>query len=207
VRGRRAMDIGLDRFTAKWNFDGFGMLHPNVRLAVGPIAMVIVFSAYWFLGYTPKQQVLLSVQAQQRELQGKLAEVRSVVSNLPQFQEEVENLQGQLTVALKQLPIGRELPSLLTDISSLGLQSGLEIGLFEPQNEKPRTFYAEVPISLEFEGEYHATATFFGKIARLSRIVNVNDISMKIKQASIDSTRLSVKGTITTFRFIEGGGA
>jgi len=202
------MELGLNQVLAKLNLDGFGALNQNIRLAIGPIAVVIIVALYWMLGYVPKQDTLAGVQKQQRELQGKLAEVRSIVGNLPGFQEEVKDMEVQLNIALKQLPVGRELPSLLTDISTLGQQSGLEIGLFEPKPERQQSFYAEVPIALKFEGGYHSAAIFFGKLAQLPRIVNVNDIQMNVvkgKEAGV--ARLSVNGTITTFRFLEGGGA
>ena len=146
-------------------------------------------------------------QGQKQEMQRKLSEVKSIAGNLPAFQKEVADLEMQLTEALKQLPVGSELPTLLSDISSLGLESGLDIGLFEPRAEVINSFYAEVPIDLEFEGGYHSTAIFFGKLASLPRIVNVNGIEMKIKKEDEDATLLQVKGTITTFRFLEGGGA
>ncbi len=140
-------------------------------------------------------------------MQRELSEVKSIAGNLPAFQAEVDILERQLKMALKQLPVGSELPSLLSDISILGLESGLDIGLFEPRPEVTHSFYAEVPIDLEFEGGYHSTATFFGKLASLPRIVNVNGIEMTIKRENEEKTVLEVKGTITTFRFLEGGGA
>ncbi len=204
------MDLGLDKFDKLLtgvNLDGFGKLPANIRLVIGPIAMAVIFGLYWSFAYAPAQEEIAKLQSNKRETQRKLDEVKSIAGNLPGFQQEVADLEVQLHEALRQLPVSSELPALLTDISALGLQSGLEIGLFEPRNERKVGFYAEVPIALEFEGGYHATAIFFGKLAELPRIVNVNNLSMKIKGESNEGTVLAVKGTITTFRFLEGDGA
>ena len=56
---------------------------------------------------------------------------------------------------LRQLPNEKELEVLLTDISNLGKKSGIEIKSFKRLEEVPHDFYAEVPISIELEGEYH----------------------------------------------------
>ena len=57
-----------------------------------------------------------------------------------------------LELALRRLPNEKELPVLLTNMSSLGKKSGLEIRYFRPAEEINRGFYAEVPIHIEFVG-------------------------------------------------------
>jgi type IV pilus assembly protein PilO len=197
----------LNKLLSQINLDAFGKLPSHARLAVGPLVFLLLCAAYWGTLYKGEQEKLVVQQGQKQEMQRKLSEVKSIAGNLPAFQKEVADLEIQLTEALKQLPVGSELPRLLSDISSLGLESGLDIGLFEPRAEVINSFYAEVPIDLEFEGGYHSTAIFFGKLASLPRIVNVNGIEMKIKKEDENATLLQVKGTITTFRFLEGGGA
>jgi len=201
------MDLALDKLLSKVNLDGFGKLPTNARLAIGPIVMVVIFGLYWSFGYAPAQEEIVQLQSQQRETQRKLAEVKAIAGNLPAFQQEVEELEDRLAQALKQLPVSSELPALLTDISSLGMQSGLDISLFEPLKERAHSFYSEVPIALEFDGGYHSAAIFFAKLANLPRIVNVNGLSMKVKKGTKEGTTLRVEGTITTFRFLEGGEA
>ena len=61
----------------------------------------------------------------------------------------------RLTLALRQLPDSKELPVLLTDVTSLGKNAGLEFKAFRPRPEIQRDFYAEVPIEIEFTGRFH----------------------------------------------------
>ena len=77
----------------------------------------------------------------------------------------------------------------------------------EKGEEVQRTFYAEVPIEIEFTGGYHNIADFFARIAQLPRIVNVSQLEMKIDEQGAERTVLRVEGEATTFRFLERGAA
>ena len=92
---------------------------------------------------------------------------------------------------------------LLTDITSLGKNAGLEFKAFRPKEEVRRDFYAEVPIDIEFTGDFHDTAAFFDEISRLPRIVNVGSLDVVISTENSLDTVLQVKGNATTFRFLD----
>jgi type IV pilus assembly protein PilO len=92
---------------------------------------------------------------------------------------------------------------LLTNINSLGKKSGLEIKTFRPTSEIDRGFFAEVPIELEFFGAYHDIGIFFDRIARLSRIVNVTELDMKLSSYRGETPQLEVSGIATTFKFVD----
>ena len=79
---------------------------------------------------------------------------------------------------LRQLPNKTEVADLLVDISQTGLASGLEFELFKPQNESPREFYAELPISIRVIGKFHEFGNFVSGLAALPRIVTLHDISI-----------------------------
>jgi type IV pilus assembly protein PilO len=126
-----------------------------------------------------------------------------VAANEQAVRDEIAALEKKLTVALRQLPDSKELPVLLTDVTSLGKNAGLEFRAFRPQQEIRKAFYAEVPIDIEFSGNFHDIATFFDQLARLPRIVNISELEMSIKKETSTSTLLAVEGKATTFRFVE----
>jgi len=102
--------------------------------------------------------------------------------------------------AVKKLPEKKEIPSLLSSISQSGRDAGLEFLLFEPRGEQIKEFYAEIPVSIIVTGNYHKTALFFDKVARLHRIVNVDNIKMI---AAKGSGELRTSCTAVTYRFVE----
>jgi type IV pilus assembly protein PilO len=76
----------------------------------------------------------------------------------------------------------------------------MEFLLFEPKAEVPRDFYAEIPVAMNIRGDYHNLAVFFDKVARLSRIVNINDISITPGK---EARELSTACTAVTYKFVE----
>ncbi len=162
----------------------------------------LVAGGYFLMVYRDTSTRLEKMRAQEFELQRRLSEVRSVAANLHEFEEEIARLELKLSKVLRQLPDNKELEVLLTDISNLGKKSGIEIKSFKRKEEIEHGFYAEVPIAIELEGEYHDVASFFDMLAKLPRIVNMGTLKIKVASENLEKTRLRVEGTATTYRFI-----
>jgi type IV pilus assembly protein PilO len=201
-----AVQLGLDQVQAQ--LERFAQLPKPYRMAALPVLLALVLGGYAYGFYLPARAQLVTVEHQEQDLQRKVSEVRAIVGNLAAFQKELGDLEQKLKLALRQLPDSKELPVLLTDISSLGKDAGLEFKLFRPKDEITRDFYAEVPIEVEFSGSYHDIARFFDKVSKLPRIVDISRLHIALAdQKSLESPRLVVKGEATTFRFIEGAAA
>ena len=177
---------------------------PNgVRALILVGVAVVVLCIYGFTLYSGVSKKSKALEAQLAQIQSKIAESRAVASNLKSFEGKQQELKAELEIALRRLPNEKELPVLLTNMSSLGKKSGLEIRSFRPEQEVNRGFYAEVPISIEFVGRYHEAGIFFDRLSRLSRIVNISELSMSIDDPKDHIPTLKVKGTATTFRFVD----
>ena len=177
-------------------------LPPAARYGAMAAVVMLVAMGYFVLVYRDASQRLDNLRAQELDLERRLSEVRSVAANLQDFEEEIGRLELKLSGVLRQLPDKKELEVLLTDISNLGKQSGIEIKSFKRKDEIDHGFYAEVPIDIELEGEYHDVAHFFDMLGRLPRIVNMGSIKAKVANENLEATRLKVDGTATTYRFV-----
>ncbi len=194
-------DLNIEDFQAQ--LDQLAKLPQPVRQAAPFVAVVLVLAAYGFLLFQPANEKLAALGEQEKAKQIELAKAESVAKNLPTFEAELASLEDDLKVALRQLPDSKEIPGLLTDISTLGKNAGLDIKSFRPLPEVSRGFYAEVPLEISFSGTFHQTVRFFDLIAKLPRIVNVGELRMTIDAEDSDQTRLAVSGKATTFRFME----
>lgn len=174
------------------------------RVGMLPAIAVLVLAVYGYFFYLPVSGQIDAARQQRFQLQRKLSEVRMAAANEDAVKDEIALLQRKLAAALKELPDKKELPVLLTDITSIGKSAGLDFKAFRPRDEVSRTFYAEVPIDIEFTGGFHDVATFFDQVSRLPRIVNIGKLEIAIDHESSQNTTLMVKGEATTFRFIEG---
>ena len=179
-----------------------GRLPRVQRLGGVAILYVILVVIFWFLIYAPKMETLGQFQAQQVELKSKKAEVQRRAEDKEAFEKELEDLTAQLKQALRQLPDQREIPDLLSRISTVARRIGLEMRKFLPRDEFVREYHADVPVQIEIVGSYHEVAMFFDRLSKLSRIVYVQDVEMTDPKESGGKVQLTVSGTLTTFRFL-----
>ena len=184
------------------NIDKVLKLPKAIRMGVLAGIGVLICAGYFFGFYQDSSQELDRLRSEEANLQRKLSEVRLVAGNIDAFETEITQLKVKLKKALRQLPNEKQLEVLLTDISNLGKTAGVEIRSFQRQPEIFHDFYAEVPISIQLDGEYHDIGKFFELLAKLKRIVNMESIKILVGTESIESTRLKVSGIATTFRFI-----
>lgn len=182
--------------------DQIAKLPAAARAGILAVIVLLLAGGYFFLVYQDASDNLAVLRARELELQRKLSEVRSIAANIGEFEEEIAELEIRLQKVLRQLPDDKELEVVLSDISNLGKTAGIEIKSFQRRDEVVHGFYAEVPISLEIEGEFHDIARFFDMLARLPRIVNMGAVDMKVASESLEGTVLRVSGTATTFRFV-----
>lgn len=167
-----------------------------ITLAVEALLLV------WFV-YRPKYQELDGLNTQLSTLQNEIDEKTRIANNLPRLQREYDQLNMELAQALTELPNSKEIPSLLTNITALGKDAGLDFLVFRPKPESPKDFYAEVPVDITVSGSFHSVANFFAAVANLPRIVNITNVSFTdIKNVN---NRMMTKVTClaTTFRFLD----
>jgi type IV pilus assembly protein PilO len=182
--------------------DQIAKLPKGARMAIIFGIAALVAGGYYFGMYQAANTQLRQLHAKELELQRKLSEVRSIAANIGAFEQEINDLELQLNAALRQLPNEQQLEVLLTDISNLGKTAGVEIRSFKRDKERVHDFYAEVPIDIELEGNYHDIARFFDLLSKLPRIVNMGALSLSVESESAAETRLKVSGTATAFRFV-----
>jgi type IV pilus assembly protein PilO len=166
------------------------------KVALLALLLLIVSGAIFYLLYQPRMKELNPLQSRLEELQKQVTENRRIANNLPRYKAEYEQLKKDLDSALTELPNQKEIPSLLTSISSQGKGAGLDFLLFRPKPEVPKDFYAEVPVDIAVSGTFYNVADFFVAVANLPRIVNINNVAG-------GRTTLKVNCLATTFRFLE----
>lgn len=172
----------------------------RIGLFCGTILLLVVAFIYFL--YLPKVEDIKKTEDQIVQLKQKLNQVKIRARKLEALEEEHAMVDVQFKEALRLLPDSKEIPSLLTTLSRLGADASLDIRHVRLQQDRPKDFYMEIPVSLEVSGPYHNVAVFFDKVGRMERIVNILNVSMRPTQAR--STTLVTKCDAVTYRF-KGG--
>lgn len=177
-------------------------LTARMRLAAYVGGALLLGLIYWNFFYSPMSTTLRDRTARLEDLEAQHAKKTRMAAQLESLRKEVKELDAKLKEAIAQLPDQKEIPDLLSTVSSLGRESGLEIILFRQRPEVLQDFYAEVPVEMLMRGTYVQLTEFFGKVGKLNRIVNVKDIAMKSPAVSEGRVVLSTSCSAVTFRFL-----
>jgi type IV pilus assembly protein PilO len=187
-------------------FEKLEKLSKIQRIFIFGGTLLLIIGVFGYFMYFPKMKELQKLGSEYQELEKKLATAKKTAKDLPKLQEEMNNAEAQLKVVMKALPETKEIPTLLESISLSGQEAGLEFVLFQPGNEQNKSFYAEIPVSIQISGKYHNVAIFFDKVARLPRIVNIQDINMR-PDPTKKNNELVTTCTAVTYKFLDAKAA
>lgn len=180
-------------------FEKIERIKKSYRILVFLLTIFVLAALFVYFVYLPKTGEISNITDDISHLKQRLVVAKKRAKNLAKFEEEQARVDARFREALKLLPNEREIPSLLGTVSQLGRESDLEFQLFSPQKENSQDFYIEIPVAIEVNGNYHNVATFFSKVGRMERIVNILDVSMKPEKEL--STDLKTRCTAVTYRF------
>jgi type IV pilus assembly protein PilO len=173
------------------------------KIAILFLILLLEGVAFFYLFQQPKYQQFKALQSQLNDLQNQIQENRKVADNLPRLKKEYEQLQRELEAALTELPNQKEIPTLLTSITTLGKGAGLDFLLFRPKAEEPKDFYSAVPVDIVVSGSFYNVANFFVAVGNLPRIVNINNVAVSDIRDAGGRSMMKVTCLATTFRFLE----
>jgi type IV pilus assembly protein PilO len=177
---------------------------PN-KQKIGILVLILCLEAaalVYFL-YLPRHKELNTLRTQLTKLQAEVDEKTRIANNLPKLKKEYDDLTVELERALTELPNSKEIPSLLTSITSLGKNAGLDFLTFKPKPEVPKDFYAEVPVDIVVYGSYFSVANFYAAVANLPRIVNITNVDFAEVKNANNRMMTKVNCLATTFRFLD----
>lgn len=168
-------------------------------------SLVFLGFIFWQYIYSPLANNVTKLETTVENLRSDKANEQRLVKNLVKVKKAVKELDQHLSKAILELPNKGEIPDLLTSISNLAKESGLDVKTFRPRPESLEDFYAQIPVHLQVSGSYHQVASFFDEVGRMDRIVNISEIVIKDPSILKGSTKADIDATCvaTTFRYLE----
>ena len=161
---------------------------------------VLLVGPFVYFSFLPKISNINVLKKEHTTLEARLATAKAKANRLGYYQDKLKEAELEFKIVMKKLPEKKEIPALLSSVSQSGRDAGLEFLLFQPEPEQNKDFYAEIPVSIKVTGNYHNVALFFDKVARLSRIVNIDDIKMA---STTGNMNLITSCKAVTYRFVE----
>src|ERR1700758_38325 len=171
-------------------------------LAVAITVVLVVAGVY----------VPVSPVAQERDEFDKAVRQRSQlnqeVTQLQVYRQRYGELKSQMDALSKQLetlktivPEEKEADEFIRLIQGAASASNVQIRSLKAQAIVPKEYHYEMPFEIQADGPYFNVLDFFGRLGRLSRIINVGDLAFDAPENS-KGTKYPVRpGTTVTGTF------
>jgi len=175
-------------------------LAPRLATLVG-LFILILAGGWWFL-WNEQLETLTAREQEEVKLKDEFIAKKTQAANLDLYRQQLNEIDRSFGALLRQLPSKSEIEALLVEVNQSGMGRGLQFELFKPNQEIVKDFYAELPINVKLTGQYHDFGAFAADIARLSRIVTLNNISITGSAQAKDGA-LAMDAVAKTFRYLD----
>ena len=175
-------------------------LAPRVAALVGFFALLL--AAGWWFFWSDQLATLEQRQQEESALKEEFVNKKTQAVNRESYERQLSEIDRSFGTLLTQLPSKAEVEKLLVQINQSGMGRGLQFELFRPRAKVVKEFYAELPIDIRLTGSYNDFGAFASDIAKLDRIVTLNNISITPVQQSKDGT-LVLESITKTFRYLD----
>lgn len=170
---------------------------PRYLLLVG--AGVGVVALAWYLWLQESSDEFSRLAAKELQLRASFVQKLSQSAQLPALLQQQELVRDYVHELEHQLPDQTGMDGLLAEVSRLGVLHNLQFELFRPGPMALTAYYAEFPISFRLAGGFHDFAAFAADLARLPRVMHLQNLSMAAKPDGL----LTIEGTLRVYRQLE----
>jgi type IV pilus assembly protein PilO len=190
-------DLGAQFEGLQGRHPGLWPLAPRLLCAAGVMAAVLVLG--YFLYWSGQFEEQESLAAQETTLRDAYKIKMAQAINLDALEAQQQQVNRYVERLEKQLPSKADMDALLSDINQAGVGRGLQFELFKPGTEVLKDYYAERPIDIKVSGKYHEIGEFAADMAKMSRIVTLNNLSLSTDKDG----GLSLEAVAKTFRYLD----
>lgn len=183
------------------NFEALENIPRSQKIIIVVLIIIVVIGGFVYFVFLPTKAEIDVIKNGIYELNRQINNNDVKLRRLDQLKIENKQLQSELSLLQAQLPAEQEVSGLLKQISDLSVESGLEVKLWKPGGRKndPSGLYTEIPVDVEVSGGYHALATFFDRVSKLPRIVNITNLNMEGAKVTGGNLFIQNKFIATTF--------
>jgi Tfp pilus assembly protein PilO len=185
-----------------------------VYLGVG---VVIVLLGEYVPG-SPMQQVRIDLEnakKQKASLQNDVQALQVFERQKAQLTADIEAMQKELDTLKTIVPDEKQVDEFIKALSDSARASSISLRRLTSKPIEPKDFFYEVPFDVAVDGPYFQVLDFFMRLSRLSRIINVADVTFSSPTGQYDGSPpppvfplrpgTTVYGTFTATTYFTGG--
>src|SRR5882672_2700610 len=158
---------------------------------------------FYYYYEMPARTDMTSRQTQLAALKADISKSLTTAKKLPEFRQQVTDLESRLANLKAILPEEKDAADLLNRMQTVAAQSNMTIKGFKPSPTVTKTLHAEWPITLKLDGTYHNLAIFFDRVGKFTRIVNISGLDVKGRDKPEANSTITATCIATTFVLLE----
>lgn len=192
---------------SKFDFvDKVAKLSLAAKAAISVASALVLGLAFYALFYMPYQEEQASLKSRISSAQTEISKQQATLQKHGAVSNKATSIQTAYEFMQQFLPMETEMPRLVQMVSEIGARAGLSDGvtLFAPKLPAVvRDNYAEIPFSMNLQGEFLTILTFLYDFSKMDRIVNITQVNIG-SPVMVDAKReifhISVKCSGSTYR-------
>jgi len=164
------------------------------------VVLILILVLFFRFPYSTNQKKIKILSSRMDSLKIEVQKAEAARARLPELQAKIARLEAEWEKAKEMLPLAKEIPSLIQQISNSGTKAGVNFLLFKPSEPVPKSgsIYSEIPVQIKVTCSYHQLGRFLSNVGNLSRIVNVPAIKIVAgKGRSVESELSTTTYTVT----------
>jgi Tfp pilus assembly protein PilO len=180
-----------------------------VQVLVFVTLAAIIVGLGEYLPFSPVNSArteLATRTSEEGTLTGEVNSLEVYQRRISEFRNETQALQQQLDTLQAIVPQEKNVDDFIRMVQSAAQSSGVELRHLTSGAVVSKDYHYEMPFEVEMDGPYYGILDFFSRLSRLSRIINVGDLSIgevkpgtKLKVPQRPGTSVTGKLTLTTY--------
>lgn len=146
-------------------------------VAVAIAVVVLLLGVYVPVSPVAQEKDAVDQASQQRaQLTNEVQQLQVYRQRYGELRQQMDALSKQLDTLKTIVPEEKETDEFIRLVQGAASASHIEIRRLTAQAIVPREFHYEMPFEVQADGPYFNLMDFFGRLGRLSRIINVGDL-------------------------------
>ena len=189
-------------------FDKASKLSLGARAAIVAVSFLVMGGAFYALAYMPYSEEEASSRRKLNTIQQDIGKQNDMLKKHESVAETTQAIEDAYQYMQRYLPMENEMPQMVQMVSEIGSRAGLTDGvtLFAPKLPAiVQSNYAEIPFTMNLQGEFLTVLTFLYDFSRMNRIVNITNVdigSPKMVDPKREIFHIAVKCTGSTYRVL-----
>jgi type IV pilus assembly protein PilO len=172
----------------------FNEMSVAAQIGVLFLIAVLIGGGIYYIQMKPVMESSKQLQQQLADKQAENARLKQFEAKLADLNQEMLIVQKQLELAKKIVPDDKDADQFIKLLHDQAAGAGVEIRRYEALPVASKGFYSEIPFQLDLDGPYYSVMTFFDKVSKMERIINIGNLQMSNTKATGPA---KVKGSYT----------